>query len=163
MNPLASAQRLDPYKNFKFLLKYDGRYVYGGNQATGLTLSPATVDYRAGNDPLTSPRKLPGRTKYSPITLQRGVTLDQGFHNWASQVSRFGANDGSQVPPANFRKNLFLEIYDDRGHWITSYQITRSWVSGYKALPNLSSNSNSVAIEELEIEHEGLVLAPVHR
>ena len=41
MNPLASAQRLDPYKNFKFRLKYDGRYVYGGNQATGLTILPS--------------------------------------------------------------------------------------------------------------------------
>src|SRR5580704_8451705 len=152
MNPHANAQRLDPYKNFKFRLKFDGRYVYGGNQATGLTLSPVTANYRAGDDPVGSPRKLPGRTKYSPITLQRGVTSDQGFHNWASQVSRFPAKAGSGAPPTGLRKDIYLEQYDDAGRWITSYQITRCWVSGYKALPDLGSNSNSVAIQELEIE-----------
>lgn len=162
MNPLAGAQRLDPYKNFKFRLKYDGRYVYGGNQATGLTISRVTANYRSGGDPSTA-HKSPGRSKYEAITLERGVTFDQGFHNWAGQVSRFGANAGLQVPPASLRKDIFLVIYDDGGRWIKSYEITRGWVSGYKALPDLSSNSNSVAIQHMEIEHEGLILSPVHR
>jgi phage tail-like protein len=163
MNPLANTQRLDPYKNFKFLLKYDGRYVYGGSRLTGLTPSSMTANYRAGDDPLSAPHKLPGRSKYLAITLERGVTFDQGFHNWASQASRFGSKVGSQAPPAGLRKDIFLEEYDDGGRWKTSYQITRSWVSEYKALPDLSSNSNSVSIEHMEIEHEGLILSAVHR
>ena len=162
MNPLAGAQRLDPYKNFKFRLKSDGRYVYGGNQATGLTISPVTANYRSGGDPSTA-HKSPGRSKYEAITLERGVTFDQGFHNWASQVSGHGAKVRSGAPSASLRKDIFLEEYDDSGRWKTSYKVISSWVSGYKALPDLSSNSNSVAIQHMEIEHEGLILSPVHR
>jgi phage tail-like protein len=149
--------RLDPYKNFKFLLMSEGRYLYGGNLPNGAT----PVIFRPGGDP--SFFKTPGRNKYEPITLQRGVAYDQAFNNWANQVSKFAGNTGSQAPPANFRKDLYLVIYNEAGHWVTSYQMSHCWVSGYKALPDFSSNSNAIAIQHIQIEHEGLILSHVHR
>ncbi len=117
MSAFVNMQRLDPYKNFKFLLMYEGRYVYGGTLTSDLT----RVVYRSGGDPSTAV-KSPGRTKYEPITLERGVTYDQAFNNWASQVSKFGGNTGAQVPSANFRKDLYLVIYNEAGQWVNSYQ-----------------------------------------
>ena len=153
--PVATDARLDPYKNFKFRLVWEGRCVYGCNQMRGMK-TPQVAEYRAGSDHSTSPRKLPGPTKFDSITLDRGLTQDTAFHNWANQVSKFGSNPGAQVSLANFRKDIYLEFYNEAGLLITSYKIHRAWVSNYRALPKLGGATNDVAIEHIEIHHERL-------
>lgn len=159
--PLAADARLDPYKNFQFRLVWEGRCVYGGNQIRGVMPSQV-AEYRSGDDPSTAARS-PGRAKYEPITLERGLTQDTAFHNWASQVSRFGSNPGAEVSLANFRKDIYLEFYNAAGQSTTSYKIVRAWVSKYRSLPNLGGGANDVAIEHIEIAHEGITLGRAHR
>ena len=159
--PLASDTRLDPYKNSKFRLVWEGRWVYGGNQIRGMAPSSA-VQFRSGGDPSTA-HKSPGRTKYEQITLERGLTQDMAFHNWASQVWKFGSNPGAEVSLANFRKDIYLEFYNEAGQLTMSYKMLRAWVTKYRALPSLSGSANDVAIESIEIAHEGITLALAHR
>jgi phage tail-like protein len=146
--------RLDPYKNFKFRIKWDGQYVYGGSKLTGLKRSTEVVEHRAGGDPSTA-HKSPGRTKYEAITLERGLTQDMAFHDWAGLVWNFGAGLGSEVSLANFRKNLYLELYNEAGQLVIAYKIYRCWVSEYQAMPDLDANANAIAIEHIKIENEG--------
>jgi phage tail-like protein len=149
-----NTKRLDPYKNFKFRLKWDGQYVYGGSKVTGLKRSTEVVEHRSGGDPSTS-HKSPGRTKYEAITLERGLTQDMAFHDWAGKVWNFGAGLGSEVSLADFRKDVYLEFYNEAGQLVIAYKIYRCWVSEYQALPDLDANANAIAIEHLKLENEG--------
>jgi len=150
-----NTQRLDPYKSFKFRLKWDGRYVAGGDQVTGL--APGSVaEYRGSGGP--SPIRV-GRSKYEAVTLERGVTYDSAFNNWANQVSKWGSSTGGEVSSANFRKDIYLEVYDGAGHLTTTYRLSRCWISTYKALPK-PGGGNAVAIEHIHIENEGFVMYP---
>ena len=101
----ANPTRLDPYKNFKFRLKWDGKYVLGCSKMSALKRTTEVVEHREGGDPSTS-HKSPGRNKFEAITLERGLTQDQGFHDWAGLVWNFGAKLGSEVSLANFRKDI---------------------------------------------------------
>ena len=159
--PPAADARLDPYKNFKFRLVWEGRCVCGGNQIRGMMPSQV-AEFRLGGDPSTA-HKSPGRSKYEPITLERGLTQDTAFHNWASQVSRFGSNLGAEVSLQSFRKDIYLEFYNEAGQLTVSYKILRAWFSKYKALPKLGGGTNDVAIEHIEIAHEGIMLELAHR
>ena len=149
-----NTKRLDPYKNFKFRVKWDGQYVYGCSKVTGLKRSTEVVEHRDGGDPSTA-RKSPGRTKYEAITLERGLTEDMAFHDWAGKVWNFGAGLGSEVSLADFRKNIYLEFYNEAGQLVIAYKIYRCWVSEYQALPDLDANANAIAIEHLKLENEG--------
>ena len=148
-------QRFDPYKNFKFRLKWDGKYVAGISKLTvGLKRTTEVVNYRAGGDPSTS-HKSPGRSKYDAVTLDQGVTHDTEFGRWASKVWNSGTGPGSEVSPKNFRKNIILEIYNEAGQLAIAYKLYRCWVSEYQALPDLDANSNAVAIQHIKLENEG--------
>jgi phage tail-like protein len=149
-----NTQRLDPYKNFKFRLKWDGSYVLGCSKLSGLKRSTDVVEHRDGGDPSTA-HKSPGRTKYEALTLERGVTQDLAFHDWAGLVWNFGAALGAEVSLKNFRKNIYLELYNEAGQLVIAYKIYRCWVSEYQALPDLDANANAIAIEHIKIEHEG--------
>jgi phage tail-like protein len=127
------AQRLDPYKNFKFRL-LDGDRLYFGSKSTGLFPLPEVVKHRAGDDPSTSV-KSPGRNKYDAITLDRGVTQDLSFSDWASQVWDFGSTLGSETSAANFRKNIYLEFYNEAGELVVSYRMSGRWVSELQTVP----------------------------
>jgi phage tail-like protein len=150
----ANPQRFDPYKNFKFQVKWDGRYVAGVSKVSALTRTTEVVEHREGGDPSTS-RKSPGRTKYEAITLERGVTHDPEFEQWASKVWQIGAGLGSEVSLADFRKNIILDFFNEAGQIAISYKIYRCWVSEYQALPDLDANANAVAIQHIKIENEG--------
>jgi len=89
-----NAQRFDPYKNFKFRIKWDGRYVAGVSKVSALKRSTEVVEHREGGDPSTG-RKSPGRTKFEAITLERGVTHDTEFEKWANKVWNFGSGLGA--------------------------------------------------------------------
>jgi len=143
----ANPQRLDPYKNFKFRLKWDGAYVAGISKMSVLKRTTEVVEHREGGDPSMS-HKSPGRQKYEAITLERGLTQDLAFHDWAGLVWNFGSALGSEVSLANMRKNIYLEFYNEAGQLVMAYKIYRCWVSEYQAMPDLDANANAVAIEQ---------------
>jgi phage tail-like protein len=149
-----NAQRFDPYKNFKFRVKWDGRYVAGISKVSGLKRTTEVVEHREGGDPSTS-RKSPGRVKFEAITLERGVTHDQEFEQWANKVWNFGSGLGAEVSLKNFRKDLIVELYNEAGQVVIAYKVFRAWVSEYQALPDLDANANAIAIQHLKLENEG--------
>jgi phage tail-like protein len=151
---VANAQRFDPYKNFKFRLKWDGRYVAGISKVSSLKRTTEVVKHREGGDPSTS-RKSPGRTEFEAITLERGVTHDPDFEAWAAKVWQVGVGLGSEVSLADFRKDVILDFYNEAGQLAISYKIYRAWVSEYQALPDLDANANAVAIQHIKLENEG--------
>jgi phage tail-like protein len=149
-----NTKRFDPYKNFKFRLKWDGKYVAGVSKVSALKRTTEVVEHRSGGDPSTS-HKSPGRTKYEPVTLERGVTHDPEFELWASKVWNFGSGLGKEMALKDFRKDLILEFYNEAGQLVLAYKIFRCWVSEYQALPELDANANAVAIQTLKLEYEG--------
>ena len=146
--------RLDPYKNFKFRLKWDQQYVAAVSKMSSLKRTTEVVEHRSGGDPSTS-HKSPGRQKYDAITLERGLTWDMAFHDWAGLVWNYGAGLSSEVSLATFRKTIYLELYNEAGQKVMAYFIYRCWVSEYQAMPDLDANANAIAIEHIKIENEG--------
>jgi phage tail-like protein len=149
-----NATRVDPYKNFKFRVKFDGRYVAGLSKCSALKRTTEVVEHRVGGDPSTS-HKSPGRTKFEPITLERGVTHDLAFEQWANKVWNFGAGLGSEVSLKDFRKEIIIEMYNEAGQLAIAYKVFRCWVSEYQAMPDLDANANAVAIQHIKLETEG--------
>jgi phage tail-like protein len=149
-----NARRLDPYKNFKFRVKWDGRYVAGVSKVSMLKRTTELTKHRSGGDPSGS-FKSPGRTEYDAITLERGVTHDTAFEAWANKVWALHAQPGGEVSLADFRKDIIIELMNEAGQVVISYNIYRCWVSEYKALPDLDANANAIAIASIKIENEG--------
>jgi phage tail-like protein len=149
-----NSRRFDPYKNFKFRVKWDGRYVAGVSKVSSLKRTTEVVEHREGGDPSTG-RKSPGRTKYEAITIERGVTHDLEFEQWANKVWNFGAGAGSEVSLADFRKDIIIDAFNEAGQKVISYHVYRCWVSEYQALPDLDANANAVAIQHIKLENEG--------
>ncbi|NVM94834.1 MULTISPECIES: phage tail protein [Arthrobacter] len=149
-----NAQRFDPYKNFKFRIKWDGRYVAGVSKVGGLKRTTEVVKHREGGDPSSS-RKSPGRTEFDAVTIERGVTHDTDFEAWAAKVWDFGSGLGAEVSLKDFRKDIILEVYNEAGQKVLAYNIYRCWVSEYQALPDLDANANAVAIAHIKLENEG--------
>jgi phage tail-like protein len=146
--------RLDPYKNFKFRVRWDGRYVAGVSKVSALKRSTELVEHREGGNPSTS-NKSPGRTKYEAITLERGVTHDTEFEKWANKVWNFGSGLGVETSLSDFRKDITIDVYNEAGQLVLAYNIFRCWVSEYQALPDLDANANAVAIQTIKLENEG--------
>jgi phage tail-like protein len=149
-----NAQRFDPYKNFKFRVKWDNKYVAGISKVSSLKRTTEVVKHRDGGDPSSS-RKSPGRTEYEAITLERGVTHDKEFEQWANKVWNFGTGLGAEVSLKDFRKDLIIEIYNEAGQLALAYKVFRCWVSEFQALPDFDANANAVAIQHLKLENEG--------
>lgn len=154
-----NAQRFDPYKNFKFRVKWDGHYVAGVSKVGGLKKTTEVVKHRDGGDPSSS-RKSPGRTEYEAITLERGVTHDVDFEQWANKVWNWGSlptgkADSKEVSLKDFRKEITIEMYNEAGQIVIAYNVYRCWVSEYQALPDLDANANAVAIQHIKLENEG--------
>ena len=146
--------RFDPYKNFKFRVKWDGKYVAGISKVGALKRTTEPVKHREGGDPSTS-RKSPGRNEFEAITLERGVTHDPEFEAWANKVWSFGAGLGAESSLKDFRKDLIIEGYNEAGQVALAYKVYRCWVSEFQALPDLDANANAVAIQHLKLENEG--------
>jgi len=147
-------QRFDPYKNFKFRVKWDGRYVAGISKVSALKRATEVVENREGGEP-SSNRKSPGRTNYEPITLERGVTHDTEFEKWANRVWNFSSGQGAEVSLKDFRKDIIIDVFNEAGQKVLSYKVYRCWVSEYQALPDLDANASAVAIESIKLENEG--------
>jgi phage tail-like protein len=150
----ANPQRMTPYPNFKYKVKCDGRYVAGVSKCSSLKRTTEVIEHREGGDP-SSARKSPGRSKFEPITLERGVTQDVEFERWANKVWNYGAGLGKETSLKDFRKDIMLELYNEAGQLVLAYKIYRCWVSEYQALPDLDANANAVAIQHIKLENEG--------
>jgi len=146
--------RFDPYKNFKFRVKWDGRYVAGISKVSALKRTTEVVKHREGGDP-SSTRKSPGRTEFEAITLERGVTHDAEFEKWANKVWNFGAGLGAETSLKDFRKDLIIELYNEAGQVVLAYRVFRSWVSDFQAQADLDANANAVLIQSIKLENEG--------
>jgi phage tail-like protein len=151
-----NAQRFDPYKNFKFRVKWDTKYVAGVSKVSALKRTTEVVKHRDGGDPSSS-RKSPGRTEFEAITLERGVTHDKEFEQWANKVWDYGAGLGSESSLKDFRKDLIIDLYNEAGQLAISYKVYRAWVSEFQALPDLDANANAIAIQHIKLENEGWV------
>ena len=119
-----NAQRFDPYKNFKFRVKWDGRYVAGVSKVGALKRSTEMVEHREGGDPSTS-RKSPGRTKFEAITLERGVTHDTEFEKWANKVWNYGSGLGAEMSLKDFRKDLIIELLNEQSTVAIAFKVYR--------------------------------------
>ena len=147
-------QRVDPYKKFKFRVKWDGTYVAGVSKVSALKRTTEVVKHREGGDPSSS-RKSPGRTEYEAITLERGVTHDKNFEQWANKVWNYGSGLGSEVSLKDFRKDIIIELYNEAGQLVIAYKVYRCWVSEFQAEADLDANANAVLIQHIKLENEG--------
>jgi phage tail-like protein len=146
--------RVDPYENCKFRVKWDGRYVAGVSEVGALRRTTEVIAHRDGGQP-SSEHKAPGRTDYAPIVLRRGVTHDKDFENWANKVWHFGAGPDAEVSLKDFRKNITIDLFNEAGQKVLSYIVYRCWVSEYEALPTLVSDGCVVAVESITLQNEG--------
>ena len=147
-----NTHRFDPYKNFKFRVKWDGRYVAGVSKVGALKRTIEVVTHREGGDPST-PRHSPAATKFEPISLERGVTHDTDFQNWADLV--FNIQGDAAMSLRNFRKDLYIELLNEQGTVVKAYKVYRCWISEYQAVPELDANGNGIAFESITGENEG--------
>ncbi|MGP3999960.1 phage tail protein [Streptomyces sp. 8N706] len=151
---VVNAQRFDPYKNFKFLVVWDGRIVAGISKISPLKRTTEVVKHRNGGDP-SSPRKSPGRSEFEAVTLERGVTHDPEFDRWANKVWQVGAGRGAEVSLADFRKDIVVQLLNEAGQVAVAHKLYRAWPSEYQTLGELDANANAVAIQSLKLECEG--------
>lgn len=147
-----NTHRFDPYRNFKFKIKWDGQYVAGLSKCSALKKTTEMTEWREGGDPSTS-RKLPGKTSYEAITLDAGVTHDTAFEQWANLVNNFQGDASTSLK--NFRKNITIDVFNLKGTKVLSYNVYRCWVAEYQALPELDASANAVMIQTIKLENEG--------
>ena len=147
-----NTHEFDPYRGFKFRLKWDNDYVAGLSKCSALKKTTEMVEWRQGGDPSHS-RKLPGKTTFESITLEQGVTHDSRFEEWANAVNNFAGD--ALMTLKNFRKDVTLEVYNLQGAAVMAYNIYRCWVSEYTALPELDAHGNAVMIRTIKLENEG--------
>jgi len=149
---IKNAKRFDPYKNFKFRILWDDKPVMGVSKVSALKRTTELVKHRDGGDNSTD-HKSPGRTSYDAITVERGLTHDPEFEAWANKVHPYSGDTAMDL--AAYKKNLTLEMMNEKGHVVYRYFLYDCWVSEYTAIPEMNANANAVAIESLKIELEG--------
>jgi phage tail-like protein len=147
-----NTSRIDPYKAFKFRVKWDGKVVAGVSKVGTLKRTTAVVSHREGND-FSADRHSPGRTSFEDITLERGLTHDRDFEAWANKV--YSTEGDGAVSLRGFRKDLTVELLNLQGTVVAAYNVFRCWVTSYTALPDLDANGEGVAFESLTLKCEG--------
>ena len=147
----ASTNRFDPFRTFRFKVKWDNQYVAGLTKMGALKRSTEMVEFREAGENITS-RKLPGKTKYDAVTLEAGVTYDTAFSDWANLVNDFASHSITSL--GQFRKNITVDVFNEAGILAISYNLYRAWVADYQALPDLDSSANAVAITTIKLEYE---------
>jgi phage tail-like protein len=150
-----NTSRIDPYKNFKFRVKWDGQVVAGVSKVSALKRTTEVVSHREGGD-ISTPRHSPASSKFEAITLERGITFATEFRAWATLVYNH-EGDGA-VSLKNFRKNITIELVNLQGVTVKAYNVFRCWVSEFTALPELDANANAIAFEHIVLQNEGFEL-----
>ena len=151
---VVNTHRIDPYKNFKFKLLWDGKPVLGVSKVSALKRTTEVVKHRSGGEN-SFDHKSPGRSSYEAVTLERGITHDLEFEKWAQLVHTYQGDPSMDL--VNYKKDLTLEVLTERGQVAIRYFLFRCWVSEFTAMPDLDANANAVAIEHLKIELEGFL------
>jgi len=144
--------RIDPYKNFKFRVAWDGQPVAGVSKVSGLKRKTEIVSHRDGGD-LSTKHLSPGVSTFEPITIERGITHDTAFEEWATKT--YSVEGDAAVSLKDFRKDITIELYNLQGVKVRSWQVFRCWVSEYMAVPELDANTNAIAFESIVIQNEG--------
>lgn len=150
-----NAHRIDPYKNFRFQVVWDGQVVAALSKMSAIKKTTEAVEWRAAGDDGTV-RKMPGRDKYEPFVLERGLTHDKQFLNWANQVNNPDGAAASSL--LNYRKTVRIVVHNMQGVPVMAFNLLRAWVSEFQALPEMDANANAVAVEMVKLEFEGFVL-----
>ncbi len=149
-----NVSRFDPYKSYRFLVYFDTSTspVAGVSKISSIKRSNDVIEYKEGGYAII--RKGLGRQKYEPITLERGVTHDDSFEQWANaaQVLDKGSPSSSL---AKLRKEIRIELLNEQGQPVHRYLVHRAWVSEFQALPDLDAGTNAIAIEHIKLENEG--------
>ena len=143
--------RFDPFRNFRFKVKWDGQYVAGVSKMGALKRTTEMVEWREAGENITS-RKLPGKTSYQAVTLEAGITYDTAFHDWSNLVNDFASHSITSL--RDFRKNITVDVFNEAGQKALSYNLYNCWVSEYQALPDLDAGANAVAITTIKLEVE---------
>ncbi len=149
---VVNSTRVDPYKNFKFRVLWDGKPVLGVSKVSALKRTTEVVKHRSGGQN-SFDHKSPGRSSYEGVTLERGVTHDVEFEKWANAVHSYAGDAAMDL--AGYKKDLTLEVLNEKSQVALRYFLFRCWVSEFVALPDLDANANAVAIEHIKIELEG--------
>jgi phage tail-like protein len=149
----ANAHRYDPYKNFKFRILWGGKTILGVSKISALKRTTEVVRHRSGGQN-SYDYKSKGRTTYDAITCERGITHDREFEKWADMTTTYQGGDAA-TDLVNYKRDLLLEVMNERGQVVFRYFLFGCWVSEYQAMPDLDANANAVAIEHLKIEVEG--------
>lgn len=147
-----NTNRIDPYKNFKFRVRWDGQIVAGVSKVSALKCSTEIVSHREGGD-ISTPRHSPASSKFDPITIERGITFAPEFEAWANLV--YSTEGDGAVSLAGFRKDISIDLLNQQGTVVKRYNVFRCWVSEYTALPELDANANAIAFETIVIQNEG--------
>lgn len=151
----ANPHREDPYRNFKFRVKWDNEYVAGLSKMSAVKRTTEVIEWReAGGDGLnrSTVRKMPGRSKMEPITLESGLSQDTQFIEWAQQVNSPQGDGGISLK--DYRKTVTIEVLNLQGNPVLTFELERAWVSEFQALPEMDANANAVAIQSLKLEYE---------
>jgi phage tail-like protein len=153
---------IDPFLNFRYVVYLNGTAVAAVSKVGALSRTTQVVSWREGGLP-QGMRRLPGQTEYGPVTLERGITLDVAFEQWANKVWYYPQSSGTAASPANpvsladFRQSLNIQLMNQTGQPVLSYWVFNCWPSEYKALPDLDGTGNAVALESLTLQNEGWV------
>lgn len=152
-----NSYRFDPYKNFRFKVKWDGNYVAAVSKVSILKKSTEVVKFRSGGDNSVI-RLSPGQTAFDPITLEQGLTHDIAFEQWANKVWDYKNSTGTAeniVSLKDFRKDITIELYNEAGQKVMAWNVYRCWVSEFQAMPELDGMGNAIAIQTIKLENEG--------
>ena len=155
----ATALTYDPYRKFKFLVKWNGAVVMAVHKVSSITKSIDPIDWRTGGDSNFS-AKVPGLTKWEPITLERGLSADTAFQDWMVQVNKYmvaGGKAGEAVHA--FRKNLNIEMYSLQNDLVMTINVYNAWPSKL-TIADFDAKANELAIEHMELQNEGWDLTP---
>jgi phage tail-like protein len=149
-----NTNRFDPYKSYRFLVYFgtDTSPVAGVSKVGAIKRSSDVIEYKEGGNAITL--KGLGRTKYDPIQLERGVTFDSDFMDWADAAQSLdkGAPNTSL---ANLRRDIRIELLNEEGQPVHRYIVHRCWVSEFQALPDLDAGGTAIAVEHIKLENEG--------
>lgn len=150
-------QRLTPYPNFRFKVKWDNAYVAGISKVGGLSRSTEVIKHREGGDPSTL-HLAPGQTSFGPITLERGVSYDTAFEQWSNKVfdlANSRGSDGENTSLKDFRKDLIIEVYNEAGQKVMAYNVYNAWISEYHGMSELDGSGNAFVIQTMTVQNEG--------
>lgn len=149
-----NTNRFDPYKAYRFLV-YFGKStsaVAAVSKVTAIKRTSEPIEYKEGGNAIIL--KGLGRTKYEPITLERGVTYDTDFQDWADFAQKLDKGAPS-TSLKNLRRDIRIELQNEAGVTVQAFQVYRCWVSEYQALPDLDAGGSAVALEHIKVENEG--------